>query len=581
MRLIKRVRLFTCLGGLFCLPLVMQAQNQPNLPTKQSVTDTTANHKGFSQALQEIQDGNYLEAVEKLKTVLEENPNHEQARITLIKLYFMQKEFSNASAVAKQGTELQPENLLFWTALEDIYKETKNYNDLLVVLDKIIALRPDDYKRYLDKAYTYSLLNQEQQALETYKSTDEHFGEKIESAIGKASIYVKEKKFDLAVQELSDFKSKFPDEIKAYLQLTYVYLDQGEVEKAIAELDEAEERFPDNLEIVLSKADAYQQSEQLPLMEKALQKAFEMESMPVERKINILFSIYRDFPKEEAIALAEPLVKILVKVHPDNPNAFAVKGDFYLQKQDYDEALSAFTTAKSLDEKLDIVWENILQIQVGTGKYAEAQKDGEQAVSLFPQNSILQLYTGYAYLLEKKYEKARPHLEEALNYADPQKQDLMIEIYSALGDLYNAIDMPEVSNVAYEEALKLDGENTYVLNNYAYYLSLRKEKLEKAEEMAKKANELHPSNASFEDTYAWVLFQQNKYEEALEWINQAIGNSIDPSSTLLEHKGDILSMVGQKKEAVKFWKLARKSALKEKQSVEKIDIKIKEKEYVE
>lgn len=360
-----------------------------------------------------------------------------------------------------------------------------------------------------------------------------------------------------------------------------MYLDQGEVEKAIAELDEAEERFPDNLEIVLSKADAYQQSEQLPLMEKALQKAFEMESMPVERKINILFSIYRDFPKEEAIALAEPLVKILVKVHPDNPNAFAVKGDFYLQKQDYDEALSAFTTAKSLDEKLDIVWENILQIQVGTGKYAEAQKDGEQAVSLFPQNSILQLYTGYAYLLEKKYEKARPHLEEALNYADPQKQDLMIEIYSALGDLYNAIDMPEVSNVAYEEALKLDGENTYVLNNYAYYLSLRKEKLEKAEEMAKKANELHPSNASFEDTYAWVLFQQNKYEEALEWINQAIGNSIDPSSTLLEHKGDILSMVGQKKEAVKFWKLARKSALKEKQSVEKIDIKIKEKEYVE
>src|SRR5690606_17854695 len=115
------------------------------------------------------------------------------------------------------------------------------------------------------------------------------------------------------------------------------------------------------------------------------------------------------------------------------------------------------------------------------------------------------LFTGYGYLLEKKQSEARPFLEESLNQANPENKVLMVQIYSSLGDTYQALEMPDASNVAYEEALAIDSNNTYVLNNFAYYLALRKEELNKAAYMSKKSNELNPNNASFQDTYAWVL----------------------------------------------------------------------------
>src|SRR5690606_12610887 len=127
-----------------------------------------------------------------------------------------------------------------------------------------------------------------------------------------------------------------------------------------------------------------------------------------------------------------------------------------------------------------------------------------------------------------------------LNRANPENENLMVQIYSSLGDTYHALDLHAESNVAYDEALAIDSNNTYVLNNFAYYLALRKEELSKAASMSKKSNELNPGNASFQDTYAWVLFQQGKYNEALTWIDKAWDATEKPTATLAEHKGDIL-----------------------------------------
>src|SRR5690606_31201772 len=139
--------------------------------------------------------------------------------------------------------------------------------------------------------------------------------------------------------------------------------------------------------------------------------------------------------------------------------------------------------------------------------------------------------------------------------------------------------MDATSNVAYEEALKLDSNNTYVLNNFAYYLALKKEDLSKAEEMSRKANTIYPDNASFQDTYAWVLFQQGNYQEALVWIDKAIGLTENPSSVLIEHKGDILFHLGNEQEALDFWQKA--GQLPEGENNEKLHQKIKEKTYVD
>lgn len=118
------------------------------------------------------------------------------------------------------------------------------------------------------------------------------------------------------------------------------------------------------------------------------------------------------------------------------------------------------------------------------------------------------------------------------------------------------------------------------MNNAAYYLSLQKKDLEKAAEYAKKANEMEPNSGTFQDTYAWVLFQQGKYQEALVWIEKAIKNS-EPSGVLFDHYGDILIKLGKTKEALKQWEKAMTFSEGSALDKEKLKQKISEKKYIE
>jgi Tfp pilus assembly protein PilF len=118
-------------------------------------------------------------------------------------------------------------------------------------------------------------------------------------------------------------------------------------------------------------------------------------------------------------------------------------------------------------------------------------------------------------------------------------------------------------------------DNAYVLNNYAYYLSLEGNELDKAEKMAKRAVTLDPENDSFQDTYGWVLFKQKKYKEAAEWILKAVQTKGEPSAEVLEHYGDVLYNLGDTSGALDYWIKAKQKG----PGSELLDKKINEKKY--
>jgi len=107
--------------------------------------------------------------------------------------------------------------------------------------------------------------------------------------------------------------------------------------------------------------------------------------------------------------------------------------------------------------------------------------------------------------------------------------------------------------------LKIDSADSYVLNNYSYYLSLRNEKLDKAEEMSRRSNQISPANASFEDTFAWILYKEGKYDEAVKWIHKAMSNGADKNPTILEHMGDIQYKLGNPDQALEYWQKAKEA----------------------
>ena len=75
--------------------------------------------------------------------------------------------------------------------------------------------------------------------------------------------------------------------------------------------------------------------------------------------------------------------------------------------------------------------------------------------------------------------------------------------------------------------------------------------------MSFRSNQLEPNNGTYQDTYAWVLYQMNEFEEAKEWLLKAIENGGGESAVIMEHYGDVLYRLGNLKEALKQWIKAR------------------------
>jgi len=177
-------------------------------------------------------------------------------------------------------------------------------------------------------------------------------------------------------------------------------------------------------------------------------------------------------------------------------------------------------------------------------------------------------------LILKKYQKAIEALEQTRSLAQGNVE-LQYQAYAQLGDSYNGIKEYELADQAYEKALTFKPNDLYVLNNYSYFLALRKEKLELAKKMADDLARLSPSNATYLDTYAWVLFQAGEYGKALSYVEKA--SVISPKGVILEHLGDVLFKLGRTEEAIEQWGKAKKAG----GSSEQIDRKIAEKKLIE
>jgi tetratricopeptide (TPR) repeat protein len=129
----------------------------------------------------------------------------------------------------------------------------------------------------------------------------------------------------------------------------------------------------------------------------------------------------------------------------------------------------------------------------------------------------------------------------------------------------------------YDRVLKNDPENIYVLNNYAYFLSVDNIRLEDALKMSAMTIEKEPKNPTYLDTYAWVLYKLERYKEAKKWMEKVFTYDKNAGSVSYEHYGDILYKLGETKDAVQNWKKAKQLG----EASEFIDQKIKDEKIYE
>jgi Tfp pilus assembly protein PilF len=177
---------------------------------------------------------------------------------------------------------------------------------------------------------------------------------------------------------------------------------------------------------------------------------------------------------------------------------------------------------------------------------------------LFPNQAMVHYLNGIGHFNKKEYPQAIKAINRAVDMQPDDNGELLAEMYSTLGDIYNVVKQYDLCDTSYKKALKLDPKNPTVLNNYSYYLSVRGTRLSDAEEMSKQSLMIRPDEPTFLDTYGWILYKEGKFDKAREYVQKAIdsyGENAD--GTLWDHLGDIYFKLNNVPKAVECWKKAK------------------------
>lgn len=521
--------------------------------------------------------GNYDEAEQTFLKALKVNPKSAAALYELANVYAIKNDKKQALNYSKQAAALDSKNVWYQLLYVNCLNASNQFAETVTVYENLIKNNPQNIDFYYELANVYMYLNKPNDAIRIYNKIEEQIGITKQTSLSKLNVYRKSNNFDKALEETKKLIKTFPKEPQYYDILGSLYLSKGMSEKALEAYTDLLKIDSTNAQVHLSLADYYRTTKQNDKAFKEIKIAFLNKDLNIDTKIQILLSYYSITESYPALKSdADTLCKIITTVHADDAKAFAMYADFLYRDKKLDEARSNYRKAIALDKEKYAIWNQLLIIESELNDFAAMEKESKEAMELFPNQALTYFFNGVSNVQLKNYKEAVEALTEGKEfvYENPL---LLAQFYATIGDSQNQLKKYDESDAAYDKALELDPSNSYVLNNYAYYLSLRNKDLEKAEEMSKKSNKLVPNNNSYQDTYGWILYQMKKYDDAKTWIGKAIENGGKSNGTLFEHYGDVLYQLGNKEEALKYWIDAKKFG----GTTDLIDKKIEDKKLYE
>lgn len=578
----NRAKLFIAIVFIFCASVFstekLQAQKKNKTTTVESLSaeDQEKVNTYFFEGIRQKNVDNNEAAIRSFEKVTSISPSNDAAYFELGLLYTKQKNYREAAVNLAKAAELKPENEWYLNSYAKALENTNNYKSAQEVYEELVKKNPERIELYFDLASVKIYQNDYKGAIKTYDEVEKRIGINEDLIAQKQKIWLKLGKVDKAAEEAMRLIASQPTEVRYKMNLAEIYLSNNKLDKAIVILEDIISTDPNNSFVQLALADYYREKKDDAKSYEFLKKAFANPDLNIDQKIRILSPYFSLLNDAKVMSRALELASLLVKAHPTEAKATAIYGDFLYQDKQLEKAQEAYEQTIAIDKKVFAVWQNLMFIEVDLQNYSALLKTSNEAIELFPAQQIVHYLNAIAKSQTKDYEGAVVSYKNALMLGLPNKET-EAQIYAGMGDAYHSLKKHKESDEAYDKALSVKPDDPYVLNNYAYYLSLRNERLEKSLEMSARSNELLKNNSSFLDTYAWILFQLKRYPEAQVWIEKAMNAGGSKSSTIVEHYGDILYFQEKKEEAVLKWESAAKLA----EPSETLRKKIQDKKYYE
>lgn len=531
----------------------------------------------FHNANKERILGNYQLAANLFSQCTRIAPMESAPYFELATIFDLSKEKNGALGYAAKAVELDPDNYWYRVVYAQSLQKTGDTENAIKQYNELIKQNPKNVDLYFDLAGIQLYSKKYEEAIENFDKIEEIVGVNEEISIQKEKIYLKLGDVDKAAGEIQQLINAYPDEIMYKVLLADLYIANEIPEKAFDIYQEILKKDPNNAYVNLSLYDYYKVKKEDKKALESAKKAFASNILDIDTKMQVLLSYYPSTKTDMTLKKEVfELNKILISTHPDEAKAYTIYADFLYQAKELELARDNYLKATTLDNSKFAIWSQLLFIESELQDYDGMLRDSKKALELFPNQSLFYFFYGATNLQKKEYEEAAEYLLIGKDFVI-DNPELLGQFYSNLGDAYNGLKEYEKSDEAYENALKIDDKNIYVLNNYGYYLSLRGKKLERAAELSALCNKIEPNQSNYEDTYAWILYKQGKYLEAEEWLKKALKNGGQSNPVILEHIGDVYAQLKNLEKALEYWILAKEKGAK----TEFLDRKIADKKLYE
>ena len=509
-------------------------------------------------AVQKYNEGNYEAARATLSNLLQNDSRNDAAWYYLALVSLAENDLVDAEDYLKLALEIDPRNFWYRYRLAGIYAVTSRHELTIDIYENLLKDFPKKSDLYFDLVELYSAQNEYDKALATLDEIQTVLGDSESIAVYRFNLLRRLNRVEDAYASLEEYNRKYSSPYILSTLADYeisMYNDST----ALAYYNEALDLVPDYSPALLGKAEVLRMTRQYDEYFNTLYRFVDGTDTPVPGKTDYLMAvIQRTDPKfiRTFMPQLDTTMTKLLTVHPTDSSALHTAGAYYYSTGRLDRAKSCFEITARIYPESFSASASLVEFLMYAQMWQELSDEGRLAFERFPQEPAFLEMAGVGDYNLGDYEKVLQSCEMILDVA-PSDSSRTLRSWSTMGDVYFLLGDKTKAYKAYEKALKINPDYVYVLNNYAYYLSLEKKSLKKAHKMSSRTIELEPDNATYLDTFGWILFLEGKSVEAKQIFKRAMLYGGKESAVILDHYAEVLYALKEYDMAFVYWNLAR------------------------
>ncbi len=492
----------------------------------------------FLDAIIEREKGHSDAAFDLLRHCLDINPDASEAHYFLAQYYNALDADSLSLAHFKRAAELNPDNETYMETLAQVYIRQKDYKTAISVVERLYE-RNKDREDLLEMLF--SLYQQEKDypsAISVLERIENIDGKSERLSMAKSECFTQMGNQKAAIAEIAELARQYPNDLNYQGLYGDMLMMNGEEKQALEVFHQILKEEPDNSRALMALRNHYQAKEDTLAADSLLERLLLSRHTQQEDKVHL---IRQEILSSEAnggdSAKVLTLFRKMNAVQPDADLSILQATYMDLKKMPKDSINPV------LEQVLDIAPDNAaarLQLVANAWEAEDMNRiiDLCQAARQYnPDEMAFYYYQGIAYYKQEKLDEALSAFQNGIGVInDNSNPNIVSDFYAVMGDIFHQKGQSADAYAAYDSCLQWKDDNIGCLNNYAYYLSEEGVQLDKAEQMSYKTIKAEPKNATYLDTYAWILFMQQRYSEARIYIDQALQNkddSVDNSCSLI------------------------------------------------